>query len=925
MRPITLTMTGFGPYAKETTVDFEKLGEDGLYLITGDTGAGKTTIFDAITFALFGEASGVNRETSMLRSKYADKDTPTKVTLDFEYAGKRYSVTRNPAYERKYKRGEGTTTEDASATLEFPDNRRTLTNRNDVNKAIIDLLGVDRAQFSQIAMIAQGDFLKLLLAKTEERQAIFSKIFKTEHFRQLQNRLSEDAKRVNREREQLQTSITQELSGSLCQESSELHGEWERMQELGAAMPADDILSILSRIIEEDRQSYASSEQSLKQLDEQGRQVTAELTKAEALEKDAAELGKAQQEHISLESACRTGEEQLAAAKARQPESEELGKRIAELDAQLPEYDALEDDRRRLAELQTSIKKARKDQQHHNPLCQTLDKGLQDLKAEAKCLENAGADQAELKAAIEKIQSQLADLEALGKLAVSCKDKAARLHQLQRTYQAARQNCEQAQEAYNAKHNAYFDEQTGILAAEQLKDNQPCPVCGSLEHPCPARPSAHAVNRAELEAAKKRAEAEQKTAEKASSDAAKAKGEEEKTRQELTEKLPQEWQNSDLDEVISSARLRYSELALKQKGKAADLKRTQQDLKRKAELDEQIPQQEKALEKVRQKCQDLEKEISALQAQSEEIQKQTDAKAAKLQFADRKALLAEQERLQREQKAIQNGIETAQKALELANNRRSLCEGRIKQLSDRLSQTVKPDKEKLQAEQQALQVQTQALTAEKESINTRLTVNSGILEHIGTQSQKLEELRHKSSWMKALSDTASGNTAGKTKIMLETYVQTTYFDRIIRKANERLRAMSGGQYELERRRETSNKQSQFGLELDVIDHYNGSRRDVRTLSGGESFKASLSLALGLADEVQSSAGGVHLDTMFVDEGFGSLDEESLAQAYNTLQELTGSHRLVGIISHVAELKHLIEKQIVVTKDRDGGSRVKISV
>ena len=922
MRPIKLTMTGFGPYAKETTVDFEKLGEKGLYLITGDTGAGKTTIFDAITYALFGKASGDNRAEDMLRSKYADIGTPTEVTLVFEYAGKRYTVKRSPEYERPKKRGEGTTTEKAKAELIYPDGRPS---PKEVTAAVQEILGLDRSQFSQIAMIAQGDFLKLLLAETKDRQIIFRKIFKTELFEQLQKRLSDEAKEVSSDCEQLKNDINKDLARTRCREDSSLYGEWEHLQQLVKTMQAEETLSILGQIITEDQQNYETNQQTRKQLAEQNDRVTEELTKAEELEKEAAALRQAQQEHAQLISELRKCEEQLGQAKARQPESEQLSKDSFELETQLPEYEILDNERLLLAELQQEIRSGRLELQQKERGRQALDKGLQELKAEYKRLENAGADQAELKAAIDKIDNQLQELTALGKSARTCRDNAGKLLQLQQNYKAARSVSDQAQAEYNAKHKAYFDEQAGMLAAEQLRENQPCPVCGSTEHPCPAKPSAQAVSRAELEQAKTRAdEARQKT-EKAGSEAAEFKGQDEKSRQQLTEKLPPEWQNADLDTVIASARQRYSELVQAQKSNEKALIQTQNDLKRKAQLDEQIPQQEKALEANHLYCQELEKKISAEQAQSEERQRQIDAKAAKLKFADKKALSAEITRLQKERQAIQNGIETAQKAYELAKEKCSLCEGRVNQLSEKISQAVKPDKEKLLARQKALQEQIQALNNEQESISARLEANRGAAQSIDRQIRELEALQHKLSWLQALSDTANGTASGKAKIMLETYVQMNYFDSIIRKANVRLMTMSGGQYELERRREADNKQSKFGLELDVIDHYNGSRRDVRTLSGGESFKAALSLALGLADVIQSSAGGIRLDTLFVDEGFGNLDEVSLKQALKALRNLAEETRLVGIISHVTDLKQNIDKQIAVTKDRDCGSRVEVIV
>ena len=922
MRPIKLTMTGFGPYAGETVVDFEKLGKKGLYLITGDTGAGKTTIFDAITYALFGEASGVNRTANMLRSKYADIGTPTEVTLEFEYAEQRYTVKRSPKYERPKKRGEGTTTEDAKAELIYPDGRPS---PKEVTAAVQEILGLDRSQFSQIAMIAQGDFLKLLLAETEDRQAIFRKIFKTELFEELQKRLSEEAKKVSGDRSQLQNSIKQDLALTQCREDSGLHAEWERLQQLGTTLPAEEILNIIGKITAEDQQNYETNQQIRKQLTEQNDRVTEELTKAEELEKEAEALRQAQQEHAQLISGLRKSEEELGLAKARQPEGERLNKNIVELGTQLPEYEVLEKERRQLDELQQQIRRNRLELQQKERGRQALDTGLQDLKAEHKRLENSGADQAELKAAIDKINNQLQELTVLGKLARSCKDNAATLLQLQKNYQSARSISDQAQAEYDARHKAYFDEQAGILAAEQLRDNQPCPVCGSTEHPCPAKPSAQAVSRTELEKAKKRAAEEQKKTEEAGSQAAKIKGQEEETRQQLTEKLPPEWQNADLDTVIGSARQRYSQLDKQKKASESALEQAKKDLDRKKQLNEQIPQQEKALEKVRILCQDLEKNISAQQAQSEELQRQADAQAAKLKFADRNALSAEIARLQQECQAIQNGIETAQKAFDTAKDSCSRSEGRVKQLSEKLSRTVKPDKEKLQAQQQSLKEQIQVLNEAQEKLGARIEVNRGAAQRVASQSQELADLLHKSAWLQALSNTANGMTAGKAKIMLETYVQMTYFELIIRKANVRLMTMTGGQYELERRREADNKKSQFGLELDVIDHCNGSRRDVKTLSGGESFKAALALALGLADVIQSSAGGIRLDTLFVDEGFGALDEHSLQQAIQTLNSLTDSNRLVGIISHVDDLKQSIDKQIAVRKDRDGGSRVEVIV
>ena len=298
---------------------------------------------------------------------------------------------------------------------------------------------------------------------------------------------------------------------------------------------------------------------------------------------------------------------------------------------------------------------------------------------------------------------------------------------------------------------------------------------------------------------------------------------------------------------------------------------------------------------------------------------------AELPFSDR--VLAEREMQTREaaRAALQKALEQAQKAYQMGKATADTLRGQIQGYQEQLRQAEPIDLELERAKRKTLSVEIARLSEGLAELAARIRCNQTALEHLKEQSGDLEETEKKWTWVRALSNTANGNISGEEKIMLETYVQMTYFDRIIARANTRFMVMSGGQYELKRRIEAENNRSQSGLELDVIDHYNGTERSVNSLSGGETFKASLSLALGLSDEIQSSAGGIRLDTMFVDEGFGSLDEESLQQAMRALSSLTEGNRLVGIISHVAELKEKIDKQIFVTKDRSGGSRAEIRV
>ena len=294
-----------------------------------------------------------------------------------------------------------------------------------------------------------------------------------------------------------------------------------------------------------------------------------------------------------------------------------------------------------------------------------------------------------------------------------------------------------------------------------------------------------------------------------------------------------------------------------------------------------------------------------------------------LEFESAAAARARLDELRREKDALAAALQAAEKGREDCRSRLTEERGRIDTLEKQLSGAAEEDAPALQAALEELRAARQALRARKETLAGRMGVNRRAVEELRGGAEQLEQAQREWQWMGALSATVNGTLSGRDKIMLETYVQTTYFDRILRRTNVRLMAMTDGQYELKRRIGAENQRSQSGLELDVIDHYNGTERSVKTLSGGESFKASLALALGLSDEIQSWAGGVRLDTMFVDEGFGSLDEESLEQAIRALSALTEGSRLVAIISHVAELKERIDRQIVVTKDPAGGSRVTV--
>lgn len=1191
MRPNQLTISAFGPYADRIILDLDQLGTSGLYLITGDTGAGKTTIFDTITYALYGEASGSQRQPSMFRSKYAAENTPTEVILTFTCFDRQYTVRRNPEYLRPKTRGEGMTTQKADAELTLPDGT-ILTKPKEVDAKIKEILGIDRSQFLQIAMIAQGDFLKLLLASTEERKKIFRQLFQTKHFYELQEKLKQHSGTLHDKCTAARNSLEQYVGGILCDAASPF------TQKVNAAksgeLPMIDVMDLLEQLLGQDRFQLETLNRTLTALNEKQNDVHRRLEQWEERQKIFKQLEQNEQllqRHQLLQ---KEAADRLKEAQDQEPERLQLEEKVTLLRADLPRYDELEQKRNLLREQIRQLEQLNTEQKQHcrqfEQAKQTLDclkaeqtelspvgellerksneqkelrsncdllyaflrqynhlktlypdkekakqtwETLDAQKSERDCLtqeitlleaelphykelselqkqfaekeqeltrfQNVGAEKKALfrrletqirnekqekerlltaVAEREKLAAQKAvqntrihSMQALSKELSHYDTLAAALKKLQTSYLSASETAACADEIYQQKHRAFLNEQAGILA-ETLKEDTPCPVCGSLTHPHPACKSAQAPTKEDVEESRAYAAetntAMQSLSEQCASHKAQVDSAETAIQRSLSELLPEETIESartHLSIWISEETERLSELE-------ARLADEEQRFKRFRQLEQNLPEREEQFDRLRTELTELEQRTASaetgLSSLSGQIQKQQNALSFASESIAAKELRQKQQTLQQKQTGLQQAERTyreleqtftekraawertkeqVQTLLNLAsddpsfnsktyrfyndwNEKLPALQSKLDQLKEKqrrrqevdrllpnaeetvqtvqnilteldnriaaskaanaaleeqtqnLSQTLSfenkkdallhlsqleeqcsimkkrleqaqneeneqaktivrlhsiLDQQKAQYEQlpeidpesenetlRALHSQKEETETQRDQANVRISTNGTILENISRKSKQLIELEENYTWVKALSNTANGSLAGKEKIMLETYIQMTFFDKIIARANTRLMVMSDGQYELKRRREAGNNKTQSGLDLNVIDHYNGTERSVRTLSGGESFKASLSLALGLSDEIQSSAGGIRLDTMFVDEGFGSLDEESLEQAMKALSNLTDGNRLVGIISHVGELKTRIEKQILVTKEKSGGSRAEIS-
>ena len=919
MRPLKLTIAGFGPYAGTQKLDFDRLGNSGLYLITGDTGAGKTTIFDAITFALFGEASGDSREPAMLRSKYAKPEEPTYVELVFEYNEKVYTIKRNPAYKRSKKKGTGTTDEDASVVLFYPDGR-SLSKRDDVTQAIKDIIGLTKEQFAQVSMISQGEFRKLLQAGTEERQKIFRDIFGTGLYDKLQDQLKEQAKEIYIQRDRAALSIKQYIEGIACDEDSVHVIEVRKAKD--DKLPTAEVCLLIERLLLEDRTVQSDLEDEWQRIEKRADEVTAQLTQAQAYQatKDAlSENQSAEQDGIS---ALELAQADLTAAQAMVPEQERLSKQITEIELSLPSYTELETAAAAMTTAEADLKKAERTHKDALERKDILSSEITALKAEQKALEHVGAEKEKLTAKRQQLMDSKEAFQSLISALASLEKQRNSLEEKQNAYLEATSQSERLQHDYEAKNKAFLDEQAGIIASH-LMPGTPCPVCGSLEHPQLAVLSENAPTEADVKKARKEYEKAQKATEKASADASKQKGIVSSSEESVCKQLDKLLPGIALADALNAAKTEEASVAEHIGEVDEQLAIAADKISRKAVLDTEIPEKETALTDTESDVTNANEKITTLRVTIAELSKQIDTWKSKLPHEGKTAAEQDKKSLETQLKALQTALSQAQEHFSGCKEKLTGIQATIAQLRKQLADSVEIETDALEAEKAELVEQKNAITAKQKALHARITANESAIAHISEKSAEMDKLDKKYTWMKALSDTANGKLAGKNRIMLETYIQTTYFDRILERANIRLSKMSGGQYDLKRRTGES-LQGKTGLELDIIDHINTTERSVNTLSGGEAFLASLALALGLSDEVQMST-GIHLETLFVDEGFGSLDSEALGKAYSTLASLTEGKRLVGIISHVSELKERIDKQIVVTKDRSGGSNAKVIV
>lgn len=925
MKPLKLTMSAFGSYAGKNVIDFTGQ-QQGIFLITGDTGAGKTTIFDAITYALYNQTSGGERNGNMMRSQYAKPETETYVELEFLYRGQTYRVCRNPDYKITKTLKNGKIREQKvphSVELTLPDGTVFPEKKNATDAKIIEILGLTADQFSQIVMIAQGDFLKLLYTKSDERKMIFSKLFRTDIYWKIQENLRRKSMEMDERIQENDRAFEQEKSRIIPLPESE-------------ELPLDELVERLR-----ERLKDALKEQNLRR--ENVEELNKKITKYEEINKL----------FVSLEKIRQTGKE----LEARQAESKERRQQIE---------NALKADKVLVAEQQNlrqqqaveqsvqAIAKMEETLTNNQEMFETLKTQLQEVEAEQKreaadiqkkmlaleqsfpsyeALQNAWSEEQQAKKAWEGIEKT--SEESFHKKEAEIAALKEQQKRQEQAVEKAKENWEQtalgASESakhYEHMYEAFLKEQAGILA-ENLSAGCPCPVCGSTIHPDPAKLSDHAVTELEVEQAKKtRAAAEEKR------DLVYAAFETEKTeKQKLAQAVEKEEADFVLAQTIAKQQRKEAEQNYVSLQKIAEQIREKLVYPSLAEAKKQYAAMQKALaaaeqeiERKRQKVSELAEAMNTLKGQKlaeEENQKtakklavKTEKEYAKLLeksgFVSEEtyhlAILPERSRskLEREEKEYESQClrqQSEQKLLE-------------KQVSGKTYTDTTELNEQLKAEKQALK------EAEKTymELHTAYENDRSVLQNCAIYLEKGKKLESEDQVIKSLSKTANGRLSGSAKIDFETYIQRQYFKQIIHEANKRLLTMSNHQFILKLKEEANTgRKTNEGLDLSVYSLVTDSERDVKTLSGGESFLAALAMALGLSDIVERSAGAIHPDMMFIDEGFGSLDAQSRQQAIEVLAELAGDSRMVGIISHVTELKEQIDRKLAVSRT-DKGSR-----
>ncbi|RDI45393.1 AAA family ATPase [Falsibacillus pallidus] len=1035
MRPLQLTMQAFGPYAGTEKIDFTKLENRTMFVISGKTGAGKTTIFDGISYAIFGKASGDDRNGPDLRSQFSHDSTPTEVSLLFSLRGETYSISRAPQQDKKKERGEGFTTVGAKAELykiEEDGSQKLLgSNVREVDEKIKEIVQLDANQFRQILMIPQGEFRKLLVSDSKDKEQILQRLFHTEFYKKIEEKLKEEAAELKRSVErqivqrnsllqQLHSGNDPELDASLKEEQINDHLIIPLAHKAIEAMEVDsNSMKETVENLQKKRDELQKSIYQAEDLHQQAKQKNEFEARKNELESKKEEMEKKKQDIAFAYKASRLQQQEELCLRLRKDYDENVkrlnqikGQKIEvekALEAALENYlkeEKREDERNLAAEKVSYLNNMKEEiktfdslqsetnrlqQEHENAVkkrdeskksLEELDSRTELLKVRKESVEKARYAKLEYTAELEKLDHQLQLLDKLTNSIIQSEANRKNVILVEEKVQKFSNALNDAKETLNYLENKWRHGQAGLLAKE-LVNGDACPVCGSNHHPQPALIDENIPTESDLNAAKESVRL---------ADADKAKVENElyqvnarlemlqesiKEMEDSASRLIPHFQIDFIDSILQEVKVKQESLKaelqkvnaaveeeekIKQQTAAAESARMEM-LKRLEELEklhsmsnehfiekrtelqrvkESIPEElrsmdafqvklaeainqklmlEQSMEKARKRHQELKETFSGIQSKMDILHEAVSKseQSLKEERENFKTMLDEQGFSTYQDYAGAKNTETEIQALEnelkdYGEELRSVTD-RCHELALKLKDKILPDLAMLQESFKELSSELGQKQDELTNLAIRIKENKSILAKVNVINSEMKEAENRYQVIGHLSDMARGQNTYR--LTFERFVLASFLDEILKIANGRLSKMTSGRYQLLRKTDRSKGNVQSGLELLIFDQYTGQERHVKTLSGGESFKASLALALGLADVVQQHAGGVSLETMFIDEGFGTLDPESLDNAIDALMDIQNSGRLVGVISHVPELKERIDARLEVISSQSG--------
>ena len=897
MRPELLTMQAFGPYKDLTTIDFTKLDDHGIYLLTGPTGAGKTMIFDAIMYALYQTGSGEYRnKEDTFRNRNVPIDVKPFVRLTFSVLNKRYTIERTLRYKAK-KDNKNLT--DVKVYLKDESNNQLYTNLKEVNDKIIEIIGVDKNQFVQICMIAQGEFKKILNAKTQDRILIFRKLFNSEKYNELQDAILDDYLGLRRKHDDLTLSLYSVLQNVEIDDRDEL---------LSKYLVFDKVSELLNKQIAKDRIKVDSDSEKAKLIDKQLVDIDISINKALQLKKDQEEINKQKLLVNDLNNQRIIVSEKLNKLISDDELISKIDDQINKINNDLNAYKQLDDLNKKLNSINISIDNTSKKLNKLNDDKQLNDKEIMKLEKiiddnsdiEAKSLKHSQL----LKEWMQQknvYQKYISDKKILDNDELLLNNKQGIFQDKYNIYLANKA-------LYDKEYDRFLCNQAGILAKD-LKDGEACPVCGSTSHVRLAKILDDVYSYEKLDELKKIVEVQSNECLQLSRDIASISARIKVAKETLDSIVV-----SDIDEINSNIKSLNALLL-------ADKKNND---KYKDALNK-LPLLKENGDKLNGLINDNSHMLVKLISDKDNVGVYYQDIKSKLSYDCLDSANKMLNKLKEQKKQILDNIRSLQEKIIGIDNSISASKAIISTLQSKLADSKVFDIDKLNASKNELNKLKSELNNEIKNTYSILDKNIKILNNIKPIYLDINANEDKLQLISKINDTINGRSGKESgKIKLETYVQMKFLDEILIKCNLRLMAMTNDQYSLCRHKEADNRQSQTGLDIDVIDHYNNSIRPVSSLSGGESFKASMALALGLSDEIQASS-KIKLETLFIDEGFGTLDDESLEAMMNILADLSNSNKLIGIISHVEQLKQRIDKQIVVSKDSHGNSKVKMVI